>query len=102
MNCWVALVLGMVFSGLVLAIEHWFPYTGLLTLIQKYTAGVLALWAGFALWRWLCGDWVTPLGLLAICFAGGAAVAGGYWLDDHKRRVQQAKATERNDRELQG
>ena len=99
---WSALLLGGIVTGLLLAIEHWFPYTRPLSLIHRYIAGVFALWVGFALWRVLCNDWVTPLGLMAICGVGGATVIGGYWLDEHQRRMQQALTVEHNDEELQG
>lgn len=102
MTEWLLLGISSLIVGLILAVEHWFPYTKPLTLIQKYIAGVLALWTGFALWRLLCNDWVTPIGLGIICGVGGSVVLGSYYLDDHKRRVRQAQNAERQDAELQG
>lgn len=100
MDAWTAFGLGVLCTVLLLAVEHWFPYTRELTLIEKYVMGVLALWFGFAIYRVLVCDLVTPAALLVICMAGGATVVLGYWLDDHKRNAAQARAAEAHDDEL--
>lgn len=100
MNGWSALGLGALCTMLILAVEHWFPYTRELGLIEKYVIGVLALWFGFSLYCVLIGDWISSLALLAICGVGGLTVVAGYWLDEQKRNAAQARAAEARDDEL--
>ena len=84
MNEWLYLTAGVVLPILLLAVAHWLldKLPRKLPRLWAYRIGVFCLWCGFALWRLLLGDWITPLGLGLICLAGGSAVAGFYWVDD--------------------
>ncbi len=73
-------------STLLLLIGHFFRWGDWLgrdlTRLEAYAYGVICLWLGYALWRLVWQrDWVTPLGLLAICGVAGGAVCMTYRLD---------------------
>ena len=93
---WPLLSLGiaMTVTVLALAVEHWFPYVGRLARLQAYTVGTVTLWAGFSLWRLMNGDWMTPLGLAAICGVGGLTVILGYKVDTWVKKMRQAGMAE--------
>ena len=82
MNEWLLLIPAVALSVLLLAVFHWFPWVHRLPRLWAYRIGVACLWCGFALWRGIMGDWVTPLGLAAICVLAGYAVTCFYWIDD--------------------
>lgn len=94
------LAAGVLLTVLVLGIGHWFPWIHRLSRIQTYIYGVSTILAGFTTWRLLNRDWQTPVGLLTIAVAGGAAVVGAYWIDDLVLRVRQAEKATRGDNEL--
>ena len=93
----ISLAIAMTVTALALAVEHWFPYVAKLARLQAYTVGTLTLWAGFSLWRVMNGDWQTPLGLAAICGAGGFTVILGYKIDGWVKRIRQAGMAEKAD-----
>jgi len=97
---WGTVGIGMVLTGLLLAVGHWFPWVRRLTRIEAYMYGGTSLLLGFATWRLFNGDWETPLGMLAIDLAGWGAVAGAYKLDEVVRRIRQARSAEAVDDEL--
>ncbi len=103
MRYWVAILwcVAALISALLLAVQHWFPYVRRLTRIQAYVLGVIALWLGFAFWRCMVGDWVTPLGLLGISMVGGGVVWAAYTIDEFSRRARQHRRLERHDDEIQ-
>lgn len=94
------LAAGALLSVLLLAILHWFPWVRRLPRLTCYKLGVAAIWLGFATWRGLAGDWITPLGLAMIVVAGGLAVIGAYRIDDVVQRLRQAQMAEAIDRDL--
>lgn len=94
------LVAGMLLTALVLAVGHWFEWPRRLTRVEAYIYGVASLFAGFALWRGLNGDWLGPVGLLVICLVGGLTVILAYKWDGFVLRVRQARKVEGLDDEL--
>jgi hypothetical protein len=70
-------------------------------LLVRYVWGTIILWVGFAAWRFLNGDWITPLGLAAIDATAGVAVIGSYAWDRTVERIRQARMIEGADDELQ-
>ena len=91
MREWLYLLPGIVLTTLLLAVAHWmFRRERKLPRLWAYRVGVACLWAGFALWRLLLLDWITPLGLLSIVIVGGQAVVGFYWVDDLLDRIEAA------------
>lgn len=88
-------IAGLMFTVLILAVGHWFPWQ--LTRIQAYSYGTVAILVGFAIWRGLLGDWHTPLGLLIIASAGGIVVKLAYSADHVIRRVKLADMLEQVD-----
>jgi hypothetical protein len=94
------LVAGAVLTGLILAVEHWFPWVETLPRVQAYTWGTLAIWAGFTAWRLLNGDWVTPAGLMLIAMIGGAVVVLAYKIDAWIEERRKARKAEQGDDEL--
>lgn len=85
---------GALLTALVLAVGHWFPWVRKLPRVRAYVYGVVSIWLGFAVWRFLNGDWRSPVGLVIIASAGGATVIGAYWIDDIVVRVRQARKAE--------
>jgi hypothetical protein len=96
------LLAGAVLTALLLAVGHWFPWVHKLTRIQAYVYGVVAIFLGFALWRLLNGDWVTPVGLAYIAMTGGAMVWLAYGVDKLVLKIRQAERAEVVDGELAG
>lgn len=94
------LAAGAALTVLLLLVGHWFPWVKRLSRIQAYTSGVASILTGFALWRLLNRDWMTPAGLLLIAAVAGIAVKAAYEIDQITIRVRQAGKAERNDREL--
>ena len=90
MQEWLYLLPGITLAVLLLAIAHWFPWIRRLPRMWAYRIGVACLWCGFALWRLLLGDWVTTLGLLALCLVAGFAVASYYWIDAQVDQITDA------------
>jgi len=83
MKEWLYLTPGLALTVLLLAVAHWMFLKLPLPLprLWAYRIGVSCIWSGFALWRLLMGDWVTVVGLFALCVVSGAAVASFYWID---------------------
>lgn len=101
MNEWLFLIPAVTLPVLLLAIAHWFPWVRKLPRLWAYRIGVFCLWCGYALWRLLLGDWVTPLGLAAICLVAGYAVACFYWIDDQLDGIgRDARKAQRGERML--
>lgn len=98
--CILCLFLGALLSALIIAVEHWFPWSHELTLIQKYVAGSLAIWLGFTLWQALAGNVWSAVGLLVIYAFGGATVWVAYYIDHNKTNGDKIQAIEENDEEL--
>jgi len=94
------LVSGAVLTALLLAVGHWFPWVKPLSRVHAYIYGVGAIVAGFALWQLLSGTWMTVVGLLIICGAGGGTVIVAYRVDGVVKRLRQAHMAERGDDEL--
>lgn len=93
---------GALLTVLLLAVEHWFPWTEQpLPRIKAYTYGVAAILAGFWLWRLLNDDWLTPAGLTFLSAAGGLMVVLAYKWDDVVRRLRQARKARLVDDELE-
>lgn len=92
---------GAVLTALLLAIGHWFPWPHPLSRIRCYVYGTASIWAGFALWRALNGDWITFTGLLVIAGVGGATVKGAYKLDEWVRQIRQSRKAAAADDELE-
>jgi len=84
-----------------LAARHWVPAPERIHLTNRYTAGTVCLWIGFALWRILNHDWQTPLGLLLICIVGGAIVKLAYHVDYWVLSIRKAEKAEAVDDDLQ-
>lgn len=93
--------MGALLTALLLALGHWFPWPGFkLSRLQAYLYGVASLWVGFALWRGLNGDWLTPAGLAVLAAIGGAVTRGAYWFDGVVVEIRQGKKAGRVDRDL--
>lgn len=90
-----AFVFGAVFTVLILAVGHWFPWR--LTRIQAYCYGTASILAGFSIWRLLVGDWHTPAGLLLIAVLSGITVKLAYTTDHTIKRLQVADMYEKVD-----
>ena len=90
MNEWLYLIPAVTLPVLLLAVAHWFPWVRTLPRLWAYRIGTACLWSGFALWRFLVGDWKTPLGLAVICLVGGSAVAFYWWIDEQIDAVSTA------------
>lgn len=94
------LMAGVVLTVLLLLVGHWLKWPRRLGKIQAYSYGTLSIWLGFATWRGLGGDWVTPAGLAVIVVAAGIAVKGAYVYDSVTLRWRQAERAERADDDL--
>ena len=94
------LVGGAMLTALILAVGHWFPWVKELDKIPCYIYGVASILLGFTLWRLLNLDWETPVGLFAICCAGGSMVIGAYRIDAWVRAIRKARKAEAIDEEL--
>ena len=90
MQEWLYLIPGVALAVLLLAVAHWFPWIRRLPRLWAYRIGVACLWCGFALWRFLVGDWQTPTGLLILCLVAGCAVAAYYWIDEQVNAISKA------------
>ena len=94
------LIPGAVLTALLLALGHWFPWINGLSRMRSYVYGTASLWCGFALWRFLHGDWVTPVGYLVLAAVAGAVVKAAYGWDDITLWRQRAQMAEKVDHDL--
>lgn len=100
----VSLGIGAVLAALLLAVGHWFPWVqGVqgLPRMWAYAYGCASLWLGFTVWRLLCGDWITPAGLLAIAVVGGAVTQAAYVIDGWVLEMRKGRKAESVDDDLQ-
>lgn len=97
----VSLGIGAVLGALLLVVGHWFPWVQRLPRCAAYAFGTVSLWLGFAVWRLLNGDWVTPAGLLVIVLVGGAAVQAAYVIDGWVLDVRKGRKAAMVDDDLQ-
>lgn len=94
------LAAGTILTMLLLLVGHWLNWPRRLGRLQAYVYGTICLWLGFATWRGLGGDWVSPAGLAVIVVAAGMVVKGAYVYDDVVLRWRQAERAERADDDL--
>jgi len=93
-------VVGAVFSGLVVAVEHWFPWPKPLGRVAAYKFGCAAIWVGFTVARVAVGDWGAPVVLGAVMGASGLVVMAAYQVDRWVLQLHQAERAERHDAAL--
>ena len=94
-------LIGAFIAALLLAVGHWFPWLQRPSGLRDYTYSAASLSIGFAAWRLLNADWITPLGLLAIAVIGGVTVKLASELDAWILAIRKAKKAERHDDYLQ-
>ena len=94
------LAAGVVLAPLVLALGHWFPWVRRLPRLRAYAYGTASIWIGFALWRALNGDWLSPAGLAVVALVGGAAVHLAYYVDSVIPAIRQAQRAADADEEI--
>lgn len=99
---WIDLIAAMMMTSLILAVEHWFPWLGVLgrqlKLIERYIAGMLAVLLPVTVLLALWGSWMELAAIWAVVVTGGAVVVGSYLVDGHisqKQRMEAAEAVER-------
>ena len=96
------ILMAMMMTSLFLAVEHWFPWVGVLgrslRFIERYVAGMLAVLLPLSVLLGLWGSWYELVALWCVVVSGGAVVVMGYLVDGHvdqKRRMEAAEAAER-------
>ena len=95
-------VITMVITSLILAVEHWFPWVGVLgrtlRLVERYVAGMLAVLLPLSVLLALWKSWEELAALWCVVVVGGAVVVVSYLVDGHvdqKQRLMAAEAAER-------
>ena len=96
------IVIAMMTTSFCLAVEHWFPWSGVLgrslRFIERYVIGMLAILLPLSVLLGLWGSWYELVALWCVVVSGGAVVVMGYLVDGHvdqKRRMEAAEAAER-------
>lgn len=96
------IVITIVMTSLILAVEHWFPWVGVLgrTLrwVERYVAGMLAVMLPLSVLLVLWGSWYELAALWGVVVFGGVVVVASYLVDGHvdqKQRMNAAEAAER-------
>lgn len=99
---WTQIVVAMVTTSLFLAVEHLFPWRGLLgrelRLIERYVAGMLAVLVPVSVLLAVWGSWMELAALWVVTIQGGLVVISLYGVDGHisqKQRMEAAEAAER-------
>lgn len=99
---WIEVIVAMTMTSLILAVEHWFPWLGVLgrelTLIERYVAGMLAVLVPLSVLLALWGSWMELAAIWFVVLPGGAVVVASYLVDGHvsqKQRMEAAEAVER-------
>jgi fluoride ion exporter CrcB/FEX len=95
----IALIFGLVVTGLALLVGHWFPWPRRLPRLGAYVYGVGALLLGQFIWLSLSGrlaDWWALVGFAAL---GGLATCAAYAADallNLQQRVKNETSHERD------
>lgn len=99
---WIEVIAAMMMTSLFLAVEHWFPWLGVLgrelKLIERYVSGMLAVLVPISVLLALWGSWMELAAIWVVVVFGGAVVVGSYMVDGHvsqKQRMEAAEAVER-------
>ena len=99
---WMIVIASLV-SGLILAMEHWFPWQSWLgkplPRIPSYVMGMLALYLPISIVLVVWQSWIVLI-LMWFCGAvGGAVVCVGYFID-HYLSIRNAKMILEEEKEL--
>ena len=86
-------ILGLIFTGLGLALAHWLPFSDdkplprtRRQLIRRYAIVTGMIVAGQVIWLLALGQWQTALMLVAFPIVGGLATVGPHFLDWWRNR----------------
>lgn len=98
-----AIGLAGLFSGIMLALEHWLPWQAWLghplKRIPSYIMGVAALYLPITVVLILWQLWIVLILIWVVCLTGGVVVCAGYFID-HYLQLRCSESILEEEREL--
>jgi len=103
-NVMIQIAVTVLVAMLLLAVEHYWPWTGVfqrrLHPTANYVLGTLALNVPLTVLFIVWGEWAVVIALWLVVVCGGATVIGSYWVDGWIAMRERTQIAEREARVL--